>query len=189
MTKRCKEAECWTFPGKSTHSSWKIRLLLIIFGTYIQLNRVYMCSFVWLFKYFWATDTSDHWPFGLLTFRTNDPSDQWPFGLMNLRTNGLESWYPVPSERMGKKGSCAGSPWAKWAHSNLGMLCMACYLMFKHLIVYWKYQYNKYMFNFIDLFIFIPASGCVGRTPVHCFAWGPIMLLRQPWWYRITWLC
>ena len=76
MTKRCKEAECWTFSGKSTHSSWQIRLLLIIFGTYIsmQLNRVYMCPFVWSFKYVWATDSSDHWPFGLSTFRTNDPS-------------------------------------------------------------------------------------------------------------------
>jgi hypothetical protein len=75
MTKRCKEAECWTFSGKSTHSSWKIRLLLIILGTYIQLNRAYMCPFVWVLKYFWATDTSDH----------------RPFGLMNLRTNALES--------------------------------------------------------------------------------------------------
>jgi len=87
MTKRCKEPECWIFTGKSTHSSWKIRLLLIIFGTYIQLNRVYMCPFVWFFKYFWATDPSDHWPFGLSTLRTNDPSDQWPFGPMTLRTN------------------------------------------------------------------------------------------------------
>ena len=76
MTKQCKEAECWTFSVKSTHSSWKIRLLLIIFGTYnIQLNQVYMCLFVWFFKYFWATDTSDHWPFRLSTFWTNDPSD------------------------------------------------------------------------------------------------------------------
>ena len=80
MTKRCKEDEWWTFTGKSTHSSWKIRLLLIIFGTYIhvELNRVYMCPFVWLFKYCWATDTSDHWPFGLSTLRTNEHSDQCP---------------------------------------------------------------------------------------------------------------
>jgi hypothetical protein len=69
---RYKEAECWTFSGKSTHtcSSWKIRLLLIIFGTYIQLNRVYMCPFVWFFKYFWATDTSDHQPFRSMNLRT-----------------------------------------------------------------------------------------------------------------------
>jgi hypothetical protein len=78
MTKRCKEAECWTFSGKSTHSSWKIRLLLIILGTYIQLNRAYMCPFVWVLKYFWATDTSDHRPFGQMTLRTNEPSDQCP---------------------------------------------------------------------------------------------------------------
>jgi len=56
---------------------------------------------------------------------------------------------------------------------------MACYLMFKHL-VYWKYQYNKYMFNFIDIYILIPVSGCVGRVPVHCFARRSIMLLRRP---------
>ena len=28
---------------------------------------------------------------------------------------------------------------------------------------------------------FIPVNGCVGRTPVHCFFQGPIMLLRRPW--------
>ena len=22
------------------------------------------------------------------------------------------------------------------------------------------------------IYIFIPVSGCVGRVPVHCFAWG-----------------
>ena len=27
----------------------------------------------------------------------------------------------------------------------------------------WMYQYNKYMFNFIDIYIFNPVSGCVGR--------------------------
>jgi len=36
------------------------------------------------------------------------------------------------------------------------------------------------MFNFIDINIFIPVSGCLGRAPVHCFAWGPMMLLRRP---------
>jgi hypothetical protein len=29
----------------------------------------------------------------------------------------------------------------------------------------WKYQYNKYMFNVIDIYIFIPVCGCVGRGP------------------------
>ena len=86
MTKRCKEAECWTFSGKSTHSSWQIRLLLIIFGTYIsmQLNRVYMCPFVWFFIYFFEPwtfrniDPSDYRPIGPMTLRTNEPSDQCP---------------------------------------------------------------------------------------------------------------
>jgi hypothetical protein len=27
----------------------------------------------------------------------------------------------------------------------------------------WKYQYNKYMFNFIDIYSFIPVSSCLGR--------------------------
>ena len=78
MTKRCKEAECWTFSGKSTHSSWKIRLLLIIFGTYIQLNRVYICPFVWFLS---------HGHFEPLNIRTIDPSDYPPFGPMTLGTN------------------------------------------------------------------------------------------------------
>jgi hypothetical protein len=29
------------------------------------------------------------------------------------------------------------------------------------------------------IYIFIPVSGCVGRDPVHCFAWGSIVLLRR----------
>jgi len=28
------------------------------------------------------------------------------------------------------------------------------------------------MFKFIDIYIFIPVSGCVGRDPVQCFARG-----------------
>jgi len=33
----------------------------------------------------------------------------------------------------------------------------------------------------MTIYIFITVSGCVGRGPVHCFARGPIMLLRPPW--------
>ena len=73
---------CWTFSGKSTHSSWKIRLLFIIFGTYIQLNRVYICALLSDFLNI----------FEPRTLRTIDLSDQWPFGLMNLRTKVLESY-------------------------------------------------------------------------------------------------
>ena len=69
----------------------KIKWMIRKHMTYENTYRVYMCPFVWFFKYFWATDNSDHWPFGLSSFRTNDPSDEWPFGLMNLRTNALES--------------------------------------------------------------------------------------------------
>jgi hypothetical protein len=41
------------------------------------------------------------------------------------------------------------------------MMYMACFLMFKHWFC-WKYPYNKYMFNFINIYSFIPASACVG---------------------------
>ena len=61
------------------------------------------------------------------------------------------------------------------------MLCMACYLMFKHW-VYCSGATNTINICLIlsTLNIFIPVSGCVGRAPVHCFARGPIMLLRRP---------
>ena len=36
------------------------------------------------------------------------------------------------------------------------------------------------MFNFINIYIFIPVSGYVGRGPMLCFACGPKMLLGQP---------
>ena len=33
--------------------------------------------------------------------------------------------------------------------------------MFKHRFV-WKYLYNNYIFNLIDIYIYIPANGCIG---------------------------
>jgi hypothetical protein len=45
----------------------------------------------------------------------------------------------------------------------------------------WKYQYKKYMFNFIDNCSFISVSGCVGMDPSELLCQGPIMLLRRPW--------
>jgi hypothetical protein len=33
----------------------------------------------------------------------------------------------------------------------------------------------------IDIYSFIPVSGCVDMTPSALFARGPIMLLRRPW--------
>jgi hypothetical protein len=56
---------------------------------------------------------------------------------------------------------------------------MACYLLFKYWVC-WKYQYNKYMFHFVDHLDFIPVSGCVGRALSALFFLGPIMLLRRP---------
>jgi hypothetical protein len=48
--------------------------------------------------------------------------------------------------------------------ANLYMLFMACFfLLFKHLFR-WRYQYNKYTFNFIHIYSFITVSGCVGAV-------------------------
>jgi hypothetical protein len=56
------------------------------------------------------------------------------------------------------------------------------FLMFKHLFC-WKYQYNKYIFNFIDIYSFIPVSGCVGMDLSALLYPGTIMLLRRHWVY------
>ena len=72
---------------------------------------------------------------------------------------------------MGTLGSCAGAPRAYGPHADICMLCTACLLMVKHWFC-WKYQYNKYIFNFIDQLHFIPVSGCVGRGPMHYLLLG-----------------
>jgi hypothetical protein len=70
---------------------------------------------------------------------------------------------------MGTLGSFPGGPHEYRGLEAHGNLC----ILFKHWFR-WKYQYNKYMFNFIDIFSFIPVSGCVVQpgAPVHCFARG-----------------
>ena len=45
------------------------------------------------------------------------------------------------------------------------------FLMLKNLF-YWKYQYNKYIFNFINIYSVIPVSGCVGMGPSALFCPG-----------------
>jgi CDP-diglyceride synthetase len=50
---------------------------------------------------------------------------------------------------MGTMGSWPGIPRSKEPHTNLCMLYTAWYLMLKYWFC-WKYQYKKYMFNFID---------------------------------------
>ena len=58
-----------------------------------------------------------------------------------------------------------GQEVARGSHANICMLCTACFcFMFKHWFS-WKYQYNKCMFNSIDIYSFIPVSGCVGMGP------------------------
>jgi len=43
--------------------------------------------------------------------------------------------------------------------------------MFKHKY-FWNYQYNKYLFNFIDIYSFIPVSGYVVMGPTALLCWG-----------------
>jgi hypothetical protein len=64
------------------------------------------------------------------------------------------------------------------------MLYTAWFLMFKNWF-YWKYQYKKYMFNFIDHLQFILMSVCIERG-LSALLWpGPKMLIRRPWPYVI----
>jgi len=58
------------------------------------------------------------------------------------------------------------------------MLYAAWFLMFKHWFC-WKYQYKKYMFNFIDHLQFIPVSVCIDKG-LSALLWpGPTMLIRR----------
>ena len=75
----------------------------------------------------------------------------WPIMVSAILTHGHTGQFP-------------GVP------TNTGaMLIYVCcvqhvFLLFKHWF-YWKYQYNRYMFIFIDIYSFIPVSGCVGMVP------------------------
>jgi len=42
------------------------------------------------------------------------------------------------------------------------------------------------MFNFIDIYSFIPVSGCVGMGPSALLCPVPIMLLIWPWCYPFS---
>jgi hypothetical protein len=64
---------------------------------------------------------------------------------------------------------CRLSAWARRTHArgpheHRGTMLNVqhVFLMFKHWFC-WKYQYNKYMFNFIDHLQCFPVSGSVGR--------------------------
>jgi hypothetical protein len=43
--------------------------------------------------------------------------------------------------------------------------------------------YNKYMFNFIDIYSFIPASGCVGMAPGTYNAVKTIQVVTGQWFF------
>ena len=78
-----------------------------------------------------------------------------------LSTEDVKS---VLSLRMGKLGNCPGAQRTQGLNANLCMLCTASFLMFEHWFC-WTYQYNKYMFNLIDIYSFIHVNGCVGMGP------------------------
>ena len=61
--------------------------------------------------------------------------------------------------------SCPVVPRANEPHPNLCMLYTAWFLMFKHWFC-WKYQYKKYMFNFIDHLQFY-FCGCTTLTGAY----------------------
>jgi hypothetical protein len=69
---------------------------------------------------------------------------------------------------VGKMGSCPVVPRANEPHTNLCMLYTAWFLMFKHWFG-WKYQYKKYMFNFIDHLQFYFCE-CLHRYGPQCTA-------------------
>ena len=48
----------------------------------------------------------------------------------------------------------------------LYICCVQHVLLLFRLGFCWKYPYNKYMFNFIDIYSFIPVSGCVSSGPI-----------------------
>ena len=59
------------------------------------------------------------------------------------------------------------------------------FFMHKHWFC-WKYQYNKYMINFINIYIFIPASGCIGRSPsalLCSWAYSVVKMALLEWTY------
>ena len=79
---------------------------------------------------------------------------------------------------MGTMDSCPGVRRAKEPHTNLW------FLMLQHWFC-WKYQYKKYMFNFIDHLQFIPVSVCIDKG-ISALLWpGPTMLIRRIWSYVI----
>ena len=78
---------------------------------------------------------------------------------------------------------------ARWSHEQMNpTLCMlytAWLLMLKRWFC-WKYQYKKYMFNFIDhLQFYFCVRVCIDRG-LSALLWpGPILLIRGPWPYVI----
>ena len=89
-----------------------------------------------------------------------------------------------------KYHQCRLNPGTRWAiarglHEHRGSMlvyvcCVRHVFMLKHWFC-WKHQYNKYtcMFNLIEIYSceWLYRYG----PPVHCFAQGPLMLLRRPW--------
>ena len=83
---------------------------------------------------------------------------------LNPCLHALEIFHPHDTSAVFRYAYTGQLPDSIRAHANLCMLCTACFFfMFKQWFCL-KFQYNKYMFNFIDIYSFIPVSGFVGMS-------------------------
>ena len=88
---------------------------------------------------------------------------------INTTQRNLQMWPLWAVLTHGHVGQLPGGPTSIGINANLCMLWKACFLMFEHWFC-WKYQYMKYMFNFFDIYSFIPVGVCVGRGLNACYA-------------------
>ena len=98
---------------------------------------------------------------------------------------------------------CRLNAWAHWGNMGAMLIYICCvqhvFLCLNINVVGSTNTINICLFLWQFTF-FLTMSGCVGRAPVDCFARGPMMLLRQPWyilcyllfslyyWYLINYL-
>jgi hypothetical protein len=105
----------------------------------------------------------------------------------SLHTNptmeSMGAWSAVPSECMGKRGSCPGAQRAQEPHANLCMFCTACLvgsnstinlcLIYRHLV----------LFLWVVVLVWAQCAALSGAyNSVMTTLVGPIMLLWWPWW-------
>jgi hypothetical protein len=78
---------------------------------------------------------------------------------------------------------CAHALRRRWAHLCVSECCLVqndCFIQ-REQVTFYKNNKCTGMFNFIDIYLFIRASGCVGIGTSLLLSPGPMMLLRRPW--------